>query len=196
MAKVYRRPKHDRESITAEEIRERMSYDPESGEFLRDGQKCVRIDKNYGYGLIHYHGYSYKAHRLAWLHFYGRWPVKFLDHINHDRADNRISNLREATYQQNAVHRRGYSKHGVKGVSYQPKYIHRPWVAVCRADGKRLYIGAFSTKEAAAAAYLRAASAAHGEFATAQTIKPIGIAWPTPDQAKREAELDAAKVAA
>jgi hypothetical protein len=43
-----------------------------------------------------------RAHRVAWLCFYGEWPKGEIDHVNRDRSDNRIVNLRVVTRQQNA----------------------------------------------------------------------------------------------
>ena len=65
-----------------------------------------------GYVVIRYAGKGYKAHRLAWLHVYGRWPNGPLDHINRLKNDNRIENLREtddALNQHNVVATRARS---------------------------------------------------------------------------------------
>ena len=49
-------------------------------------------------------GYDYYAHRLAWFYVYGEWPVNELDHIDEDKENNAIDNLREATHAENLSH--------------------------------------------------------------------------------------------
>lgn len=79
-----------------------FSYDPTTGIITRDDRKNSRgsFDK-YGYWIIKIKGKQFKAHRVAWLLFYGQWPKCELDHINRCRGDNRICNLREVTRYQN-----------------------------------------------------------------------------------------------
>ena len=55
-----------------------------------------------GYIRINFKGNIVCAHRLAWVLHYGAWPVGVIDHINRDRADNRIVNLRDVTPTENA----------------------------------------------------------------------------------------------
>ena len=43
------------------------------------------------------------AHRICYAMFYGKWPINQIDHINRNRSDNRICNLRDATYSQNNI---------------------------------------------------------------------------------------------
>jgi hypothetical protein len=99
-----------------------------------------------GYIIVRLDGKGYKAHRLAWLLHYGEWPSKSLDHINGIKADNRISNLREASSQQNAQNRKvcNNSATGIKGLYPYPK--NNGWRA-CVAKGRRVFEKKSKSKE-------------------------------------------------
>jgi hypothetical protein len=58
------------------------------------------FDKD-GYLIIKIKGKQYKAHRLVFAYFNNRFPKKEIDHINRDRKDNRIENLREVNRTEN-----------------------------------------------------------------------------------------------
>lgn len=77
------------------------------------------IDK-YGYLILKVKGKQYKAHRIAWLLNYGDFPKSELDHINRDKLDNRIENLRESNRkeQNNNKEPKINSITGVAGVYY------------------------------------------------------------------------------
>lgn len=108
-----------------------------------------------GYIQVGLFGRRYYAHRLAWFLHYGRWPQGELDHVNGNRADNRIENLREVTRDENAQNRRkaqGNNKLGVLGV-----YRHSErFRAQIMAAGGRIHLGLFDTVEEAHAAYVAA----------------------------------------
>jgi hypothetical protein len=105
----------------------------------------------------------YPAHRLAWLHYYGRWPNGCLDHINGKKLDNRISNLREATSHQNNWNR-GYQKNkSTKGIDYVKE--DKVWRARIMIYGKRHLLGRFKTPKEAHQAYIKASKQLHVEFA-------------------------------
>ena len=89
----------------------------------------------------------------------------FLDHINMDRADNRISNLRETDNAQNMHNRCAQSNNtsGFKGVSYDK--ARSLYAAEISYKGEKYHIGRFSTAIEAHEAYKRAATKLHGEFA-------------------------------
>jgi hypothetical protein len=156
-----------RKSLSAERARELLAYDPETG-VLRwrkvrfggasAGQVAGHINKS-GYCRIVVDGGSHLAHRLAWLITYGEWP-RMLDHVNGDRADNRLVNLRECNATQNSCNAKTLSRHG-RGVSLRGG----KWTAAIRASRQLYWLGTFDTKEQAAAAYRNAAKQLHGEFA-------------------------------
>jgi hypothetical protein len=92
----------------------------------------------------------YQAHRLAWFLFYGEWPIYEIDHINGDKTDNRIINLRDVPDRINAqnmgIHRNGH----LPGVSK----VGKKWRASIQIGKKQTHLGMFSTQEEAYRAYL------------------------------------------
>ena len=76
-------------------IKSHISYDSDSGRITRDDRKggLGSKDKD-GYLILKIKGKQYKAHRIAWFLFYGEFPKGEIDHINRNKQDNRISNLR------------------------------------------------------------------------------------------------------
>jgi len=117
-----------------------------------------------GYRLISVHGHQYKAHRLMFLYHYGHMP-KFVDHINGDRADNRIENLREATRSENA--RNCFlttpNASGAKGVSKLKN--SDKWRCRLTVEKVTKCVTGFDTKELAQEFVELWREIAHGDFA-------------------------------
>ncbi|MCP9269869.1 HNH endonuclease [Xenorhabdus sp. XENO-1] len=146
--------------LTQKRLRELLRYSPETGIFtwLDNTRRGIRPNAvagslNNGYITIAVDGRQYRAHRLAWLHVYGKWPNKMIDHINRIKSDNRIANLREAT---NAENQRNVevgkkNKSGFKGVFWEPS--RRKWKARAQLNNKKYTIGRFDEIENAIAAY-------------------------------------------
>lgn len=168
--------------ISQSELRDLVSYDPETGAFRwRSDRYCGRnLNRKMacagdavgsinalGYHIVRFGKKDYSAHRLAWLYVHGKWPQE-LDHVNGDRSDNRIANLRECTSSQNKANQkiRSDSTSGLKGVFKQAGC--NSWYSRIRKNGKLVYLGSFPTPELAHAAYARAAREIHGEFARAK----------------------------
>lgn len=157
--------------LLAEDVRERLSYDPETGLFVwKDSRRPGWRGKRAGcknsanYINIKFLGRSYQAHRLAWLITTGEWPVKDIDHENRDRSDNRWSNLREVDQSQNCANTPLYSNNSsnFKGVSF---HIHRQkWQDNIQVNNNQKYLGIFNTPEQAYEVYLKAAKEAFGDF--------------------------------
>jgi hypothetical protein len=159
--------------FSPEELRELLDYNPETGVFIRKVQTSNRIkvgeeagNKHHtGYRMIRFKGGRYLAHRLAWYYVYGVEPKEYLDHINGTRDDNRISNLREATWAENQRNRGKQISNtsAYKGVSFHKR--DKKFCARCCADGKRHHLGYYDTAEAAHEAYKTFATKHHGDFA-------------------------------
>ena len=117
-----------------------------------------------GYIIVETHGKLHKAHRLIWLMHYGSTP-EFLDHINGNRADNRIENLRPATKTENNQNMKMLSSNtsGVKGVHWQKNA--NKWRVQIRHNNKRKHIGYFDDIELAALVASEARVKYHGIFA-------------------------------
>jgi hypothetical protein len=101
-----------------------------------------------GYIKIGIHGIGYQAHRVVWVLAHGFDPgTKGIDHIDGDRSNNRLSNLRLCNQSQNCLNTKisPSNKSGVKGVCYDPSSSARPW----RAYVQRRKLGRFETKDAA-----------------------------------------------
>lgn len=128
------------------------------------GKEAFTSTDKTGYKCGGIHCKIYKAHRVAWAIYHGKWPEEFIDHINMVRDDNRIINLREATRSENGFNREKQSNNssGLKGVHWSKKY--GKWVAKAKVMGKTHYFGFHDTKEQAIEAYKNSIRSIHGEF--------------------------------
>jgi hypothetical protein len=105
-----------RDDLTAERLRELLDYDPQTGNLIwrqkahgRPAGEVAGCRTSRGYWRVGVDRVEYKAHRLVWLHVYGEWPSKQIDHINRNACDNRIENLRDVTASENLVNRRRWA---------------------------------------------------------------------------------------
>lgn len=146
-------------TLTVEQARKCFSYDPETGCLT----KLIQIDRSkLRYRTVKIGGQVYPEHHIVWLLCKGRWPDRFIDHINGDPSDNRIENLREVTHGENMQNRRRAQKNnkssGLLGASMR---ANGKWDARISVKGKNLYIGCFDTAEEAHQAYLSAKRVLH-----------------------------------
>jgi len=168
--------------LTAAQLRSLLDYDPETGIFTwRPRRVLTQYDKTWnaryagtkagtptvpkGYTQIMVNGRLYLAQRLAFLWMTGEWPKsEEIDHFNEDRADNRFSNLREATSSQNKWNtgNRADNSSGSKGVAFDKR--RGTWYARIEVNGTKTWLGSFATIEDAKAARDAAARRLHGEF--------------------------------
>lgn len=139
------------------DFRKLLSYSSETGIFVwivntgskvRKGMVAGTIKTN-RYVEITYNGRKYKAHRLAWLFVFGKFPSGDIDHINHKRCDNRISNLRDVCRRENCRNKSLSSRNssGVTGVSFCKRAGR--WCAGIGVNNKRISLGYFTSKREA-----------------------------------------------
>jgi hypothetical protein len=104
------------------------------------------------YARVAIMGGRYYAHRVAWAIHYGQWPALDVDHINGNKVDNRIANLREATVQENGqnIPIKCNNRSGTMGVRWREHASG--WEAYITVDGRFIHIGYFKAKEDAIAA--------------------------------------------
>lgn len=169
---------------TPERLRQLLRYEPETGKLFwrerpRDTFATERAFKtwnarfagreaftaeNYGYRVGNVDYKLCAAHRVIWAIVHGYWPDEDLDHINCDRADNRLYNLREATRSENLCNR-GLSPQntsGHKGVFFHQQ--SQKWRAHIKKDGSARHLGCFDTLDDALSARRSAELNLHGEF--------------------------------
>ena len=162
--------------INSDDIRDHLDYDPKTGKFLWKDE-AGSINPVTGYRYIKVRGKMRLAHRMAWAIYYGEEPNGLVDHINGDRLDNRIENLRIATYSQNSANAKLHTRNtsGLKGASRvlkKGRWTGR-WQASITFQNKQINLGYFDTAEEAHAAYMLAAIKYQGEFAHSGTIGHI-----------------------
>lgn len=154
--------------IPIEELRRVVRYDAATGCVTRISGAIVATETHNGYlaGLIC--GRSLLMHRVAWALAYGRWPDGAIDHIDLNKKNNRIENLRVADASQNGANRlrQSNNKSGAKGVYWEP--LRQKYKAHIRVRGRSINLGRYDDCLDAAAAYARAAERHFGEFARAE----------------------------
>ena len=148
--------------MNIEELKEYFKYDPDTGKLFWNKRPSNRVIVgsevgNYndqGYKVCRFKGKALRVHRVVWAITKGEHPSEFIDHINGDRGDNRIDNLRvvsNAENLQNMKEAKGYTHH---------KKLNK-WMAQIAVNKEHKYLGIFNTKQEAHAAYLKAKKELH-----------------------------------
>ena len=163
---LQRRKKSD---LPLSKLKALFDYNADTGVFtmlVSGGRKAKGSEAGYvnniGYRLIWIDGAYYLAHRLAWYYVTGEWPEGEIDHKNRIPSDNRFANLHPCSRSQNEANSvRNTNTSGYRGVWL----VNGRWKAAIKKDGKRTYLGTFSTPEEASENYQAAAARLFGDFA-------------------------------
>lgn len=159
--------------LTIDLIKHLFDYDKETGNLIWKvsnspkqaiGDIAGYLHTSLGYIRVGINNKKYYAHRLIFLYHKGYLP-KTIDHVNGDRRDNRIENLRAVTASQNQHNRKlnSNSTSGYKGVSYDTR--SNKWCAYIRLEHKRIHLGCHNTPEEADKVVRAAREELHGSFA-------------------------------
>lgn len=159
--------------LSAAQLREVIHYDQSTGVFTRKVRLAQRhqvgdradteitTEKMRGYRRVSLYGERYLAHRLAWVYVYGVWPTKHIDHINGNRGDNRIENLREADDRLNLENLHSAKVTNVSRLLGVQRHHLGRWRARIQVNGKLVHLGLYDTPEEAHQAYLKAKRELH-----------------------------------
>lgn len=138
--------------LTQERLKELLSYDESSGLFywkvsrrnIKAGDIAGHLTE-YGYYKLMIDSVVYQAHQLAWFYHYGYFPKGQIDHINHNKSDNRICNLREVSEKDNHKNRpkQVNNTSGCTGVSWYK--LTNKWIAHIQVNKKHITLGYFNT---------------------------------------------------
>lgn len=145
-------------------LREALDYDPTTGMFRWRSTVGRRVKVGTMAGTVGSNGYvrllvnrkGYYAHRVAWLFAHGQWPRNTIDHINGNKADNRLCNLRDVPHAENLRNQhkaRSNNSTGLLGVSQRPS--GKTWQARIGVDGRQFSLGFFPSPELAHEAYMK-----------------------------------------
>jgi hypothetical protein len=131
----------------------------------RGGKEALTGLNQNGYPSGKIDGRRFLAHRVIWAMHTGAWPVEHIDHVNLNRSDNRICNLREASRSQNMCNTRIKDKNssGFKGVSWDRRA--KKWRARIFIQNKEMHLGLYVNIDDAVQAYRASALEIHKEFA-------------------------------
>lgn len=163
------RRKQKESSLSHEFLKSKINYEKSTGIFTwRNGNHSnsprAGYVENTGYVRIVIGGYRFMAHRLAWFYVNGKWPEFEIDHIDLDKSNNAILNLREAKPSENCMNRkiRIDNQSGFKGVGFDAK--SKKWRARIAVNGRRFNLGYFNTAEEAGNAIKKYRKSLHGDF--------------------------------
>ncbi len=144
----------------------KSSLNPKGLPILMTGRNSV------GYAVVTRMGHSEFIHRLAWTKVNGPIPDgRLIDHINGDRGDNRIANLRLVSLSENNQKRKPQRNNtsGYAGVTR----LKKAWIAQITINGRSRYLGSYENKESAYSAYITAKIKAHGPVSVTHLPKTL-----------------------
>lgn len=160
-----------RNEITHERLLELVEYDPISGIFInkvsrpKSPKGKVLGSKNAsGHLVFQLDKVIYLAHRLAWYYVYKEWPNSTIDHIDRNPSNNSITNLRLANRSENSRNSKINSRNtsGIKGAFFDKR--RNKYYSQIVFNGKKIWLGYYSSLEEAGKAYADKAKELHGDF--------------------------------
>ena len=135
-----------------------FKYDPITGHIIGMKGEPILKKNRFGYRVcsfrINHVRYCVYAHRLAWYLYYGKMPKNTIDHIDGDKINNKIENLRDVTIQENS-----FNHTRAKGYSWDK--VNKKYAAQIKFNYKIIHLGRFATEEEARNAYLEAKKKYH-----------------------------------
>lgn len=158
--------------ISHERLKELLHYNPETGDFTwrtnpKNTQRLGTVAGGWslnGYRVVGVDNVQYKQHRLAWFYVYGVWPTQILDHIDRDRGNNRITNLRECHSPAESGENRGTPRNNTSGhigVTCRKRCGVVSYEASISKSGIRYHLGLYRVLADAVAAYVQAKERLH-----------------------------------
>lgn len=155
--------------LTQAELKQLLHYDPETGLIywkiarsnrIKAGQLAGTKD-GCGYLGISINRKTYRNHRLIWLYMYGHFPEQVIDHIDGNKLNNKLCNLRHVSQQKNMFNYSGnkLNTSGWTGVSYDK--ARNKYAAYIHHNNKKVNLGRFTTAEEANKVRLQAKNRLH-----------------------------------
>lgn len=177
--------------LSIERARSVFTYDEDTGFLLRRSNgKRAGFYGGPGYRQVSIDTITYLEHRLIWFLVHGVWPEKILDHINGDRSDNRLANLRESDIRANALNKEMHRKGRVGGVSVSPQ---GKFVAMISHNKKSRLVGSYDDKDMAKRAYENAASLIRSGCELNEAVAKTRELFPPPRPRQRNGGRDEPK---
>lgn len=146
-------------NISKARVRELFDYQPNTGVLVRkvtrgnrSAGRIVDTPSSKGYLRVLVDGKRYYAHQVVWVYFHDSW-AKQIDHINGNKQDNRIENLRDVDTSTNCHNQYGPRKNNRLGVKGVHKIRSGKYRASCTVRGVKCDLGVFPTPESASVAY-------------------------------------------
>ena len=159
--------------ITQKRLHELFEYREDGNLIWKKSKRGIRKDMVAGtlnlttnHHQVNIDGKIYNLHRMIFMYHYGYLTHGLqIDHIDTNKSNNRIENLREVTSSQNHMNTklRVDNTSGIKGVYWNKP--RRKWYSRIRVNGKNTYLGSYSTLEEAEAVVREAREKYHGEYA-------------------------------
>jgi len=108
----------------------------EAGWVCADGYRAVRLQRK-----------SFLVHRIIWLYVHGSFPQGQIDHINGNRLDNRLGNLRDVSFAENRLNKKRHREGRLHGCSFNK--LQQKWLAQIVINKKIVYLGGYNTEQEA-----------------------------------------------